>query len=71
MSKIEIESTFIFKYLLNELLFNTESALTGDLKISRMSTVVGSAAGNEDLFIFVGKVGKSKLFMLAIEFEIA
>lgn len=39
---------------------HTESALTGELKISRMSTVVGSAAGNDDLFIFVEKVGKSK-----------
>lgn len=25
-----------------------------------MSTVVGSAAGNDDLFMFVEKVGKSK-----------
>lgn len=37
-----------------------ESALTGELKISRMSTVVGSAAGNDDLFMFVEKVGKSE-----------
>lgn len=37
-----------------------ESALHGELKISRMSTVVGSAAGNEDLFMFVEKVDKSK-----------
>lgn len=41
-----------------------ESALTGELKISRMSTVVGSAAGNEDLFMFVEKVGKSKYLHL-------
>lgn len=39
---------------------SAESALTGELKISRMSTVVGSAAGNDDLFMFVEKVGKSK-----------
>lgn len=38
---------------------STESALTGELKISRMSTVVGNAAGNDDLFMFVEKVGKS------------
>lgn len=36
-----------------------ESALHGELKISRMSTVVGSATGNEDLFMFVEKVDKS------------
>lgn len=38
---------------------NIESALTGELKISRMSTYVGSADGNDDLFMFVEKVGKS------------
>lgn len=38
----------------------SESALHGELKISRMSCVVGSAAGNEDLFMFVEKVDKSK-----------
>lgn len=37
-----------------------ESALHGELKISRMSTVVGSATGNEDLFMFVEKVDKSE-----------
>lgn len=41
-----------------------ESALTGELKISRMSAVVGSAAGNDDLFMFVEKVGKSKNIVL-------
>lgn len=37
-----------------------ESAITGELKINRMSTVVGSVAGNDDLYMFVEKVGKSK-----------
>ncbi|XP_031633420.1 nuclear factor NF-kappa-B p110 subunit-like isoform X2 [Contarinia nasturtii] len=40
---------------------NLKSALTGELKISRMSSVIGSAAGNDDLFIFVEKVGKKNI----------
>lgn len=36
-----------------------ESALTGELKISRLSIGVGSPAGGEELFMFVEKVGKS------------
>lgn len=40
--------------------FLPESALTGELKITRLSTINGSAAGEEDLFMFVEKVGKSK-----------
>lgn len=39
-----------------------ESALTGELKITRLSTINGSPAGDEDLFMFVEKVGKSKIF---------
>lgn len=38
-----------------------ESALTGELKISRLSTLVGGAIGDDDLFMFVEKVGKSML----------
>lgn len=34
-----------------------------------MSTVVGSAAGNDDLFMFVEKVGKSKKKMTNFPFE--
>lgn len=55
---------FVARFYVNVFFFvfvsSAESALTGELKISRMSTVVGSAAGNDDLFMFVEKVGKSK-----------
>ena len=37
-----------------------ESALTGELKITRLSSAVSDAGGNADLFLFVEKVGKSK-----------
>lgn len=36
------------------------SAPYGELEISRISTVVGRATGNEDIFLFVKKVDKSK-----------
>lgn len=39
---------------------NMKSALTGELKISRLSAAVSSAAGGDDLIILVEKVGKSK-----------
>lgn len=39
---------------------NMKCALTGELKITRLSTVVSSVIGNEDLFLFVEKVGKSE-----------
>lgn len=45
---------------------NMKSALTGELKISRLSAVVGSVCGNEDLFLFVEKVGKSKFFLVQL-----
>ena len=41
------------------LIFIAESVLVNELKITRLSSVVGSAAGHEDLFLFVEKVGKS------------
>lgn len=37
-----------------------ESALTGELKITRLSSAVSCAAGNVDLYLFVEKVGKSE-----------
>lgn len=40
--------------------FYTESALTGELKITRLSTNISEANGGEDVFLFVEKVGKSK-----------
>lgn len=43
-----------------------ECALTGELKITRLSTVVSSVAGNEDLFLFVEKVGKSEFSYFAV-----
>lgn len=39
---------------------SAESALTGELKITRLSTTISDAAGNSDLFLFVEKVGKSE-----------
>ncbi|XP_055325514.1 nuclear factor NF-kappa-B p110 subunit isoform X2 [Sitodiplosis mosellana] len=48
---------------------NLKSALTGELKISRMSTVVGSAAGNDDLFMFVEKVGKKNIKVRFFELD--
>lgn len=50
-------------FFFNKLLYfflNIESALTGELKITRLSTLISDAAGDSDLFIFVEKVGKSK-----------
>lgn len=44
--------------------FIVESALTGELKITRLSTTISDAAGNSDLFLFVEKVGKSECFFL-------
>lgn len=38
----------------------TESAMTGELKITRLSSTFSDAGGNNDLFLFVEKVGKSK-----------
>lgn len=36
------------------------NASVGELKINRISATVGSAKGNEELFMFVKKVDKSK-----------
>lgn len=59
--KIEVQST---NEIHNFCLFSLCSgcAAYGELKISRISTVVGRATGNEDMFLFVKKVDKSKLF---------
>lgn len=38
-----------------------ESALTGELKICRIDKHTGSCDGNEEVFLLVEKVGKSKL----------
>lgn len=40
---------------------NMKSALTGELKICRLSSAVSSAAGGEDLIILVEKVGKKNI----------
>lgn len=37
-----------------------ESAETNELKITRLSTNISDANGNEDIFLFVEKVGRSK-----------
>ena len=37
-----------------------ESALTGELKICRLSTTVSGVDGGEEVFMFVEKVCKSK-----------
>lgn len=42
----------------------SERALFCELKICRMSTKVGSAAGNDDLFMFVEKVSRGKISMI-------
>lgn len=39
----------------------TESALTGELKICRLSATVGNVDGGEEVFMFVEKVCKSEL----------
>lgn len=46
--------------------FFIESALTGELKITRLSTNVSEANGGEDVFLFVEKVGKSKLEIIKL-----
>lgn len=51
---------------------NMKSALTGELKITRLSIAVSDAAGNNDLFLFVEKVGKKNIkvrFYEVDEFE--
>ncbi|XP_037036644.1 nuclear factor NF-kappa-B p110 subunit isoform X3 [Bradysia coprophila] len=40
---------------------NMKSALTGELKITRLSTNISEANGNEDIFLFVEKVGKKNI----------
>lgn len=40
---------------------NMKSALTGELKISRLSTICSSASGGDDLIILVEKVGKKNI----------
>lgn len=48
---------------------NMKSALTGELKISRMSASTSSAAGHEDLFLFVEKVGKKNIKVRFFELD--
>lgn len=40
---------------------NMKSALTGELKITRLSSIVGNPSGGEEIFMFVEKVGKSRI----------
>lgn len=43
---------------------NKKSGKVGDLKICRMSTFTSEADGNQEIFMFVSKVDKSKEFVL-------
>lgn len=42
---------------------NMKSALTGELRITRMSTYTSQASGGQEVFMFVEKVCKSKFFL--------
>ncbi|XP_055382825.1 nuclear factor NF-kappa-B p110 subunit-like isoform X2 [Condylostylus longicornis] len=48
---------------------NMKCALTGELKITRISTCVSSAAGGDDVFLFVEKVGKKNIKVKFFEME--
>lgn len=43
---------------------NMKSALVGELRISRMSSYVSPASGNQEIFMFVEKVCKSKFLKI-------
>ncbi|GAB0099885.1 Nuclear factor NF-kappa-B p110 subunit [Sergentomyia squamirostris] len=49
------------KPILSTAINNMKSALTGELKIARMSCAAGSAEGGDDLFLFVEKVNKKNI----------
>lgn len=61
MSKFDMFKTKYIKLCMRIYIFITpaESALTGELKINRLSAISGDPAGNEEVFMFVEKVGKS------------
>lgn len=42
---------------------NMKSALTGELRITRMSTYTSPVEGKQEVFMFVEKVCKSKIFI--------
>lgn len=46
--------------ILSDVINNKKSGKVGDLKICRMSACAGEAEGNQEIFIFVSKVDKSK-----------
>lgn len=43
---------------------NMKSALVGELRISRMSSYISPASGNQEIFMFVEKVCKSEWLMM-------
>lgn len=65
MQKLNNVVVHIFIFLI----YFSESALTGELKITRLSSIVGNPSGGEEIFMFVEKVGKSMFQLVMIGFN--
>ncbi|CAD7092513.1 unnamed protein product [Hermetia illucens] len=61
--------TRLCKSIFSRPINNMKSALTGELKITRLSAAVSSAAGGDDLFLFVEKVGKKNIKVRFFEID--